>query len=85
MEVDCAVGKERMMEMSDLPKLEYTKAVVKETFRKHTTVPLLLPHLSMEDCELQVQLNDGERQSEHIPSRTRVLVNVWAISNDPMT
>ena len=88
-EVDHVVGKERMVEMADLPDLRYTKATVKETLRKHPALPLLLPHVSIEACELQVACeSDGKKNHPslyHIPSGTRMLVNAWAIGNDPAT
>ncbi|CAD6265739.1 unnamed protein product [Miscanthus lutarioriparius] len=46
----------------------------RETLRLHPPAPLLLPHLSMVDCDV-----DGYR----IPSGTRVIINGWAISRDP--
>ena len=82
-ESDNVVGKERMVEMEDLPKLPYMKAVVKETLRKHPPVPFLLPHMSMEACELSV--NEGGVGPYRIPKGTTMLMNVWAIGNDPTT
>ena len=80
-EVDMVVGKERIVGMEDLPNLRYTRAVIKETLRKHTPGPLLLPRVSMEECELEL-VGDG---SYKIPKGTTVLVNAWAIANDPAT
>ena len=84
-EVDNVVGMERMVEVADLPNLKYTNAVVKETLRKHPAAPLLLPRLTRETCEIDMQSSSGEKHSYHIPSGTRVFVNAWAISNDPLT
>ncbi|KAL3691456.1 hypothetical protein R1sor_005107 [Riccia sorocarpa] len=73
-ELDATVGKERLVEESDLPNLPYLQAVVKETFRLHTVVPLLAPHVSTEACTV-----DGYE----IPAKTRLFVNLYAIHRDP--
>lgn len=58
----------------NLASMAYLRAVVKETIRLHPPAPLLLPHQSMEDCDV-----DGYT----IPSGTRVIVNAYAINRDP--
>ncbi|KAL4193277.1 hypothetical protein AMTRI_Chr06g198560 [Amborella trichopoda] len=63
-----------MIEERDLQHLDYLKRVVKEILRVHPPAPLLLPHESIEDCDL-----DGYR----IPSGTRVFLNAWAIGSTP--
>ncbi|XP_027340534.1 cytochrome P450 71A26-like isoform X2 [Abrus precatorius] len=59
----------------DLCHMQYLKAVVKETFRLHTPIPLLVPRKSTQDIELN---------GYHIESGTQVIVNAWAIARDPM-
>ncbi|XP_073126045.1 cytochrome P450 71AU50-like [Henckelia pumila] len=73
-ELEEVVGLERMVEESDLEKLKYLDMVVKETFRLHPVAPLLLPHYSMEDCEVG---------GYHIPKDSRIIINVRAIGRDP--
>ncbi|KAM1100947.1 hypothetical protein ACFX13_007482 [Malus domestica] len=73
-ELENVVGLKRMVEESDMEKLEYLDMVVKETMRLHPVVPLLLPHAAIEDCTV-----DGY----HIPKKSRVIVNAWAIGRDP--
>ncbi|KAG0522052.1 hypothetical protein BDA96_07G003700 [Sorghum bicolor] len=51
-----------------------TEAVIKETLRLHMPAPLLLPHLSMADCNIE---------GYTIPSGTRAIVNSWALARDP--
>ncbi|KAL5818556.1 hypothetical protein ACOSQ4_022398 [Xanthoceras sorbifolium] len=72
-ELEDVVGKNRMVEESDLNNLNYLDMVVKETFRLHPVVPLLLPHASTENCTI-----DGF----HIPKKSRILINTYAIGRD---
>ena len=69
-EMDCVLGRNGRLKESDVEKLEYLACVVKETFRLHPPIPLLVPHESMEGC------NVG---GYFIPPKTRLLVNVWVI------
>ncbi|XVF61727.1 hypothetical protein PTKIN_Ptkin08bG0153600 [Pterospermum kingtungense] len=72
-ELENVVGKQRIVEESDLEKLEYLNMVVKESLRLHPVVPLLIPHASREDCTVN---------GFHIPENSRIFINVWAICRD---
>ncbi|KAG2711770.1 hypothetical protein I3760_04G092200 [Carya illinoinensis] len=69
-ELEDVVGLERMVEESDLDRLEYLDMVVKETMRLHLVAPVLIPHEATKDSTIQ---------GFHIPKKSRWLVNVWAI------
>ncbi|KAL3699078.1 hypothetical protein R1sor_017100 [Riccia sorocarpa] len=73
-ELDTVVGRNRLVEESDLPNLPYLNAIITETFRLHPVAPLLIPHLSTQDSEIQ---------GFKIPAKTMLLVNVYAIQRDP--
>ncbi|KAL8490250.1 hypothetical protein ACS0TY_025962 [Phlomoides rotata] len=73
-ELESVVGMDHIVEESHLKKLEYLDCVVKEAFRLHPVVPLLIPHESIEDCVVE---------GYHIPKKSRIMVNVWAIGRDP--
>ncbi|CAM0880504.1 unnamed protein product [Alopecurus aequalis] len=60
----------------NIDKMHYLRAVIKETFRLHTPLPLLLPRETLEDTELL---------GYHVPARTRVVINAWAIGRDTET
>jgi cytochrome P450 len=73
-ELDEVVGDKRKVEESDTDRLPYLRAVVKEVFRLHPTVPLLVPHKADRRCEVGGFV---------IPKNSEILVNVWAIGRDP--
>ncbi|KAK1592093.1 hypothetical protein Q3G72_019396 [Acer saccharum] len=74
-ELENVVGKDRMVEESDLDNLEYLNMVIKETFRIHPVVPFLI-HESREDCTVN---------GFHIPNKSRIFINTWAIGRDQNT
>ncbi|CAO2205064.1 unnamed protein product [Urochloa humidicola] len=57
-----------------LDGMPYLKAVISETMRLHAPAALLIPRETTEDTELL---------GYHVPARTRVIVNAWAIGRDP--
>lgn len=75
-EVRKAVGAAGHVTNGHLDKMRYFKAVIKERRLLHMPVPLLVPRETLEDTELL---------GYHVPARTRVLINAWAISRDAST
>ncbi|KAK1551453.1 hypothetical protein QYE76_018271 [Lolium multiflorum] len=73
-ELDAVVGCDRLVSESDLPRLTFFNAIIKETFRLHPSTPLSLPRMASEECEVA---------GYHIPRGTELLVNVWGIARDP--
>ncbi|KAJ3685549.1 hypothetical protein LUZ61_014713 [Rhynchospora tenuis] len=73
-EIDTVVGRDRLVEESDVPSLPYLRAVINETLRLHPAVPLDVPHESATECII-----GGYK----IPKGTTLLINIYAIHRDP--
>eukprot|EP00253_Pinus_taeda_P000359 PITA_00359 len=73
-ELEEVVGLNRLVEESDAERLPYIRAVVKEVFRLHPAVPLLVPHRADSRCEIAGFV---------IPKHSSILVNVWGMGRDP--
>ncbi|KAK7290350.1 hypothetical protein RIF29_04696 [Crotalaria pallida] len=73
-ELDNVVGKERLVQESDIPKLNFVKAVIKEAFRLHPVAPFTLPHVSMKDTMVANYL---------IPKGSHVLLSRQELGRNP--
>nr|XP_009794145.1 PREDICTED: cytochrome P450 93A3-like [Nicotiana sylvestris] len=71
-EIDSVVGKNRLVEESDIENLPYLQAIIKETLRLHPAAPMIV-RISSEDCKI------GEYA---IPAKTRLFVNIWSINRN---
>ncbi|GLJ32548.1 hypothetical protein SUGI_0654820 [Cryptomeria japonica] len=73
-ELEEVIGLNRKVEESDIDRLPYLHAIVKEVFRLHPALPLALPHRADNSCEVAGYM---------IPKHAMVIVNLWAIGRDP--
>jgi len=73
-EIDCTVGRHGKVNESDVANMRYLQSVVKESLRLYPGGPLSAPHESTEAVIVE---------GYHIPKKTLLLVNVWAIGRDP--
>nr|BAU59407.1 cytochrome P450 81B80 [Fallopia sachalinensis] len=73
-EIDAQVGPDRLLNESDLAHLPYLHSIINETLRMYPVAPLLVPHESSDEC-----IVGGYK----VPRGTMLMVNVWAIHNDP--
>ncbi|KAF5178118.1 Cytochrome p450 [Thalictrum thalictroides] len=76
LELTETINKDKLIEESDIGRLPYLQAVVKETLRLHPPAPLLVPHRAETDVEIC---------GFSVPRHAQVLVNAWAIGRDPET
>ncbi|XP_022159809.1 geraniol 8-hydroxylase-like [Momordica charantia] len=73
-EIRQVLGKNKLVDEADIPRLPYLRAVVKEACRLHPVVPLLLPRKAQHEVEIG---------GFTIAKDSQVLVNAWAIGRDP--
>ncbi|XP_027341971.1 cytochrome P450 71D11-like [Abrus precatorius] len=73
-EVREAFNMKGMVDEVLIDELKYLKSVVKETLRLHPPAPLLIPRENGQACEIH---------GYHIPIKSKIFVNAWAIGRDP--
>ena len=72
-EMDNKLGYNHLIEESDLNHLPYLQSIIKETERMYPAGPII-PHEASENCTVA---------GFHVPQGTMLLVNIWAVQNDP--
>ncbi|CAK8533664.1 unnamed protein product [Lathyrus sativus] len=72
-ELDTHIGKERNVSESDISKLPYIQAIVKETLRLYPPASLSGPHEFSENCMVG---------GYHVKKGTRLITNLWKIQTD---
>ncbi|CAG2184008.1 unnamed protein product, partial [Oppiella nova] len=73
-EIDSVVGRDRSPCYADRLHMPFTQAFINEMFRWKTPLPLPFMKYTSEDTSVL---------GHFIPNGTKVLVNLWAVHNDP--
>ncbi|XVE69977.1 hypothetical protein DITRI_Ditri10aG0034500 [Diplodiscus trichospermus] len=73
-ELDSQIGNGRLVNESDIDKLIYLQAIVKESLRLYPAGPLAGAREFAEDCTVGGYL---------VPKGTRLILNLWKIQRDP--
>ncbi|XP_050214608.1 cytochrome P450 81Q32-like [Mercurialis annua] len=73
-EMDKNIGQSKLLEDSDIDNLPYLQGIINETLRMKPAAPLIPAHESSQECTL-----GGYK----IPRGTMLLVNMFAVHNDP--
>ncbi|KAK4434010.1 Phenylalanine N-monooxygenase CYP79D16 [Sesamum alatum] len=73
-ELDQVVGRDRLVEESDLSQLNYVKACAKEAFRLHPVAPFNVPHVSTKDTVVG---------GYFIPKGSQVLLSRLGLGRNP--
>nr|AGA17936.1 flavone synthase II [Dahlia pinnata] len=73
-ELDEVVGNTRLVEESDAPKLPYIQAIIKEAFRLHPPIPMIIRKSNE---------NVSVKSGYEIPAGSILFVNNWSIGRNP--
>ncbi|CAI0406973.1 unnamed protein product [Linum tenue] len=73
-EMDEKVGKDRIVQDSDLENLTYLHAAIRETLRMHPAGPISVPRVASEDITIR---------GFHVPKGTRFFANFWKLHRNP--
>lgn len=73
-ELENEIGQEKLIDELDISKLKYLQGIISETLRLYPAAPMLVPHMSSNDCTVE---------GYDIPRDTMLLVNAWALHRDP--
>ncbi|XP_042185975.1 cytochrome P450 1B1-like [Oncorhynchus tshawytscha] len=74
-QIDKVVGRDRLPCIEDKANLAYLDAVIYETMRYTSFVPLTIPHSTTSDVTIE---------GFHIPKDTVVFINQWSVNHDPL-
>ncbi|GJN03235.1 hypothetical protein PR202_ga20657 [Eleusine coracana subsp. coracana] len=73
-EIERVVGRERLVQESDIPRLNYLKACLRDAFRLHPVAPFNVPHVALEDTTVA---------GFHIPKGSHVLLSRIGLGRNP--
>nr|XP_020161934.1 tyrosine N-monooxygenase-like [Aegilops tauschii subsp. strangulata] len=73
-EMDRVVGRERLVQESDIMQLNYLKACIREAFRLHPIAPFNLPHVAIADTIVA---------GYHVPKGSNVILSRLALGRNP--
>ena len=73
-ELEQTIGIGNPIEESDIARLPYLRAIIKETLRMHPGAPLLLPRKANVDVEIN---------GYTIPQGAQIVINEWANGRNP--
>ncbi|GJQ91243.1 cytochrome P450 CYP82D47-like protein [Tanacetum coccineum] len=73
-ELDAHVGRDRLVEESDITNLVFLQAIIKETLRLHPPSQISPARESIDNCVVA---------GYNIPKGTRLIVNLWKLHRDP--
>ncbi|PVH47891.1 hypothetical protein PAHAL_4G179200 [Panicum hallii] len=73
-EIDGVVGRDRLVQESDIPRLNYLKACIREAFRLHPVVPFNVPHVALADTTVA---------GYHIPKGSHVILSCIGLGRNP--
>ncbi|XP_042042988.1 ferruginol synthase-like [Salvia splendens] len=72
-ELRSVIGEKNQVEESDISRLPYLQALIKETLRLHIPGPFLVPRRAVREVEIGGYV---------IPQHSQIFVNAWAIGRD---
>ncbi|CAN1258625.1 Geraniol 8-hydroxylase [Linum perenne] len=72
-ELHQTIGKENYIHESDIIRLPFLQAIIKENFRLHPASPLMIPRIAKADLEIC---------GYTVPKGAAILINLWAIGKD---
>nr|CAB3502550.1 unnamed protein product [Digitaria exilis] len=75
-ELNAVVGKERLVQESDIPRLNYLKSCIREAFRLHPYHAFNVPHVAMKDTTLSGYM---------IPKDSHVIISRLGLGRNPNT
>ncbi|XP_037480992.1 tyrosine N-monooxygenase-like [Triticum dicoccoides] len=73
-ELDTVVGKDRLVQESDIPRLNYLKSCIREAFRMHPYHALNVPHVAMADTTIA---------GYTIPKDSHILLSRLGLGHNP--